>query len=346
MSTCGAQGPQGEPGPAGPAGPSGPAWSEPQTNDVNDTTDKMACGIADFTTTYLIDKFNDQLDAIEAAVGLGVTVGKIAADVVAAVLGFTQVAAGAIDAIKDVVEGSINLTFAVIRASDTVEWRSDVKCDLYQRLKANDGTFGNDRDPVISGWVNFVKGRSESISPLFGRFLDAIDVQGVRRLAKIAENNEGECDDCTDTWEHTFDFTTGAHGWTAYNGWATLQADGWHGVSLTQGEITYMNLYIQLNTAAFALDGVYIEYTDTDVYGSTADMFRAWNEPDRQGNLVANYSDGTGDHTNRNHFAAGTDGLDAVGVQSQLFSLSGYSGSTVAVHLIRIYGHGDKPAFE
>jgi len=146
-------------------------------------------------------------------------------------------------------------------------------------------------------------------------------------------------------WSHTFDFTTGAHGWTAYNGWATLQADGFHGVTITQDGITYVNLYIQLNTDAFALDAVYIEYTDTDVRGNTADMFRAWNQPNRQGSLVVNYSDGTGDHANRNHFACGTDGLNATGVQSLLFALAGYDGSTVAVHLIRIYGHGQKPAF-
>lgn len=174
-----------------------PQWDEPEVNTTNTTVDAMSCGIADFTSNYLIEKFNDQLDLIEAGVQAGLTVAKIAADVVASVLRFTQVVGGAIDVAKDLIEGAIDVTFAVIRASDTVEWRSDVKCDLYCRLKENEGTFGTSRVPVVAGWTDYCASlTSIAISPLFARFLDAIDVAGFRRLAKIAENNAGECDDC------------------------------------------------------------------------------------------------------------------------------------------------------
>lgn len=184
-----------------------PTWPEPQLNATNDTMRKMACGIADFVAEYMADKFGDQLDLIESLVTAGLTVAKIAADVVAAVLGFTQVAGGAIDAIKDLTEGSISVGFAVVRAADTVEWRSAIKCDLYNRLVDNGGVFGDDKSPVITGWKSYIASRADAISPLFVKLIDAVAIEGFNRWAKIAENNEGECDDCVETW--CFQFLNG-----------------------------------------------------------------------------------------------------------------------------------------
>jgi len=326
------------PGPKGDKGDSGEAaypYTPPPIPGAN-----TRCNVADYVAAWVAGAFQDLLNQMNYELTISQNYANIAAALVGGIPGAGFLASAMFTAIS----GIAAIGQAGVQAAFTQQFREDVMCHLYCEL----GEDGDITQAVKDSWGSDVQGMTNDLHVAYANFIQATPLSILRQRAYFAHDYGGNClpCDCTDTWEHTFDFTTGTHGWTAYNGWATLQADGWHGVSLTQGEITYMNLYIQLNTAAFALDGVYIEYTDTDVYGSTADMFRAWNEPDRQGNLVANYSDGTGDHANRNHFAAGTDGLDAVGVQSQLFSLSGYSGSTVAVHLIRIYGHGNKPDFE
>lgn len=189
-----------------------PDYPAPATNDVNTTIRDVACGIADFTSDYLIEKFNDQLDAIEAAIGLGVSVAKIAADVVDAIAGWAPVVGGIIAAVKDVIEGSVTVTFAVIRASDTVEWRSDVKCIFYTALKENGANFGATRDEILEGIITEIKALAPAISPLFGRFLDGIDLKLFHKLAKISEDNEGECDDC-DAWCYELDLTATLPTW-------------------------------------------------------------------------------------------------------------------------------------
>lgn len=196
-----------------------PEYPAPVTNDTNPSERDVACGIADFASDYLIEKFNDNLDAIEAAVGLGVSVAKIAADVVDAIAGWAPIVGGVIAAVKDVIEGSVTVTFSVIRASDTVDWRSDVKCILYNLLKDNGADFGADRSTVVDPFITDVKALTPAISPLFGRFMDGLDLKLFRKLAKISEDNEGECDDC-DSWCVQFQYFVDDYGeyWTQIAG--------------------------------------------------------------------------------------------------------------------------------
>ncbi|MCC7017842.1 MAG: hypothetical protein IT564_11635 [Rhodospirillales bacterium] len=207
-----------------------PDFPEPETNPVNPTADDVACGIADFMSDYLIEKFNDNLDLIEAGVNAGVATAKIAADVVDAIAGWAPIVGGIIAGVKDVIEGSVAVTFATIRASDTVDWRSNVKCDLYNRLRDNGGKIGTALSPVITGWIEDIKAYTEAISPLFGRWLEGIDLKGFLKWQKIAEDNEGECDDCLINFCYDFDFTTSDGGWlpdlnTDYAAWSN--GNGW-----------------------------------------------------------------------------------------------------------------------
>lgn len=227
-----------------------PVYPEPTTNPTNPTELDVACGIADFTSNYLIEKFNDILDLIEAAVGAGVTIAKIAADVVDAVAGFAPIVGGVIAAVKDVIEGSIAVTFAIIHASDTVDWRSDVKCALYNRLHDNGATFGTELSPVVTGWISDVKAMSPAISPLFGRWLESLDIRAFQKWQKISEDNEGECDDCEITWCYKFDFEVDSYGFTvdtygAYSpgvGWIATAAGGGKAIILDKTFSPTINL--------------------------------------------------------------------------------------------------------
>ena len=219
-----------------------PDYPFPTTNAVNTTLQDVACGVADFASDYLIEKFNDQLDAIEAAVGLGVSVAKIAADVVDAIAGWAPVVGGIISAVKDVIEGSVSTGFAVVRASDTVDWRSDVKCIFYTHLRENGANFGADRTVIVDAIITEIKALSPVISPLFGRFLDGLEFKLFKKLAKVAEDNEGECDDCTVNWCYEWDFTTGLHGWTINYG--TQDSSGLH--TVVNGQYTMIDIAMSL----------------------------------------------------------------------------------------------------
>ena len=201
-----------------------PAIPAPTTNATNTTERDVACGIADFTSNYLIEKWNDQLDLIEALASGGATIAKIAADVVSAVTGIGIIAGGAVDAIKDMVDGSIALTFAVIRAADTVEWRSAIKCIFYNHLKDHGANFGTTLDDVVKPIIADIASEGSTDSPILAKFLSAFALQAFQRLAKISEDNEGECDDC-DSWCYELDLTSPLPSWITIE-YGTQEADG------------------------------------------------------------------------------------------------------------------------
>lgn len=319
-------------------------YAEPVTNATNPTMADVACGIADFMSEYLIEKFNDQLDLMEAAITAGVSIAKITADVVDAVAGWAPIVGGIIAAVKDVIEGSVALTFAVVRASDTVDWRSEVKCALLTRLRDNNGTIGADRTVVIDGWIADIKAMAEAISPLFGRFLDGLDYKAYRKWQKIAENNEGECDDCVYRWHHDFDFTTGAHGWTAFDGRGTLSSEGWN--ALATGDTLTNRLYVILNIPEGAqLDGEVSTVTISNLYQNDNDVVRGKDGEDWTGTQVFSYSGGLPNHFSIAHGEIGGDFVSTGVTKSVLFAMFGYEGSTLTLHKIRLYGTGAEPTW-
>lgn len=323
-----------------------PAFPSPATNEDNPTVAALSCGIADFMTEYLIDKFNDVLDLIEAGILAGATVAKIAADVVDAVIGFAPVVGGIVGAVKDVIEGSVSVTFAVIRASDTVDWHTDVKCDLYNRLYNNGGTIGTELAPVITGWIAYVKGLSPAISPLFGRFLEGIDIEAFRKWQKIAENNDGECDDCTLSWTHQFDFSTGQHGWYAFNDWADYAGGKWNGISRVESGTTLETLYIALNIPEGAdIVGFNVTLTNTDVYQNTNDLFRGHDGENWTGSPTFTFNGAYGNHASITATETGGGVSGGAGTKTLLLSMNGYSGATLECLQITIQGEGTEPTW-
>jgi hypothetical protein len=270
-----------------------PDYASPVTNATNTTERDVACGIADFASDYLIEKFNDSLDAIEAAVGLGVSIAKIAADVVDAIAGWAPVVGGIISAVKDVIEGSVTVTFAVIRASDTVDWRADVKCILYTYLKENSADFGATRDTVVDPFITDVKALSPAISPLFGRFLDGLDLKLFRKLAKISEDNEGECDDC-DSWCVEFLFATDDYSeyWTQTAG-SYLAGTGYRQIgSVDPNCAVYIYTNLPSGTNITRVQATYnMNYTGGNAGSGGTALIRGWSGASVTGSVLFQVND-------------------------------------------------------
>lgn len=323
------------------------AWyAAPVTNDVNPTETDVACAIATFASDYLIEKFNDNLDQIEAAIGLGVSVAKIAADVADAVAGWAPIVGGIIAAVKDVIEGSVATTFAVIRASDTVEWRSDVKCTLYQRLKDNGADFGATFDPVVTPWIADVKALSPVISPLFGRWLEGLGIGLFRKLAKVSEDEVGECDDC-ELWCYELDLTDPLPDWLTIE-YGTQDTTG------IKSESGFLPRTDTTGTAYGALAGFIVTMPSTaiiNIVTVTADMQDSASADTRDFNTFYHSELGAGDIDNTTGIHTLVSSPDSEFTASETWTFrvgAGWSGGafTTGYHIIthlKMTGHGINP---
>jgi len=184
----------------------------------------------------LFSKFNDMLDAVEVYLLAGKAVVDIANAVLDLFAQFTVVGDEALDGVFAFVKGIIDETLAVVRAGDTTEWRSDLKCALYCRLLQYGGYFGDTKALIITPWKGDITGLSPiPIGLAFNSFLDSIDIGAFQQRARISANNVGEVDDCAACtyWDVWLDFTTGAHSWVSEpmdgSGWgASRNSTGWH----------------------------------------------------------------------------------------------------------------------
>lgn len=307
-----------------------PVVTPPSTNATNDTTQKVACAVADFTITYIMDKWNDFLDQLKAGLIAAAAVARIVADLVNMVAQFTVIGDEAIDAVNEVVIGTTETIVQELQAQDTVEWRSAMKCHLYELLKPTSGSFGDTRSVVVDPMTQWIFDHSDMPQKSFLTiFWGLLAIQTFQRLSRIAQNNEGECDDCEVEWCHEFDFTTGEHGWTidtygayvAGVGFVATAAGGGKSLLLDHSFSPVVNLNSVRATLVSSLAGS----GNFDAYAEHGAHLTLW--PDT--NPVS------GDYS----YSAGVSNVSFIRIHP---SANG-SSSTITVTKIRLTGYGVNP---
>jgi hypothetical protein len=144
-------------------------------------------------------------------------------------------------------------------------------------------------------------------------------------------------------WRQDFYFDTGAHGWYAYNNWATLQSDGWHAIVDSQ---SFNKLYLGLNLPSVAEISAVLVTVSFDTAHDTASMLRGKTGANWTGNLTFDYSPGINDGYVGFNSEYGQPVANGAGTNYILYATWGNIPNGVNIlHHIRLYGRGTKPNF-
>ena len=311
-----------------------PGADAPVPGDLNTTDLAVACAVADFTANYLAEKMNDILDLAEAGINAGKQLSFLCADILEIVMGWTQVTVGTVETIKDLVSNAVDTTFSAIRAADTIEWRSEIKCQLYSRLKPTAGSFGTDRT-IINQWRADTFGKA-FVGQVFAGTIDICSLQTFQFLARVAQNNEGECDDCG--WCYTWDFTQGDGGWALVPYSPSLGEyltdTGWHSTQVGNNEDIWIAVDVPTDTE---LTGVKADY----LYNGSQAFSRYWSTHDDASDSFGfgNSSGGSGSFYDTGNWTVSTDGTLQLYCQS-----NGQPGNhDITIARITVYGSGSNP---
>lgn len=215
---------------------------QPQYNPDTPTYEDRACNIAIGLINWLMEKYNDNIDAVEAAAD---TVS--AMDAVIAIFPPAYLVADyVLDAINEIVEAGASAA----RAWETTDRREAMSEWLYCEM-----TETGELSPEI--WADFLTAMQDEE---FGAmvpgglamlaYLTMFEVDAVIARARIESYSEGNCVafNCGEGWTHTFDFKTtqSLDGWARYNTsrpTLTIDADG----------MTASGVYTDTNGAQFWL---------------------------------------------------------------------------------------------
>lgn len=167
------------------------------------------------------------------------------------------------------------------------------------------------------------------------------DNSGSYQFDVCVTNNQSQT-----SWEHTFDFATGAHGWTAYNGFATLQSDGWHGVNQHSGTQDLNTLYIILNIPEGAnITGAFVRFTNPNVYLDLSGLLRGKDGQNWTGTQTFSF-DGTGaNHANLSDVQQGAAVTGGAGSKCILVAMNAYQPAVCIFRSVTIQGTGTEPTW-
>lgn len=228
----GIQGVQGIQGEAGADGAAGNVVSLTPVTTNNPSTDYNAvrCSIAVGVGQWLVDKFNDTLDTIEAA-----------SDTISAVDAIMVIfppayifGDGVLDLVNELVEAGVNVIRALLD-TDAIEL---IKHKLYCAIPQGQGVLDSD------GWADFITAMGSGFEAPLGAsmlsYLNNFDEQALIRRATLYsyENPDAICaewTDCTtpEPWEHTFAFVYDAQGWVVRDAGEGVYASGtWQAVEI------------------------------------------------------------------------------------------------------------------
>lgn len=168
------------------------------------TAEEMACTVAVGMVTWLMEKYNDVLDAIEFATSV--------ASAVDAILLIFPPAYLLADVITDAIFEVTNATVAACRAADTVEFREELGNWLYCEMIATNGELTSE---IWDAFKQALNDGDFGISPTnvaLHSYFSTFDYDAINARARIESYGAPQncaAFTCGDEWLQEFDFTTG-----------------------------------------------------------------------------------------------------------------------------------------
>jgi len=157
---------------------------------------------------------------------------------------------------------------AAILAAFTDTVYDDIKCALFCRLQPDGSITQTNLDAAWEAVKTLHSGTvATTIDEVRFLFTDNVFTN-----AGIKRTETGVCDDCTGTFDHTFDFATGQHGWTIVQGAYGGDPPHHFGGGIDGGGVY---LEIKIGFPETSITDVYITYTVNDVRGNqpSADLY-------------------------------------------------------------------------
>lgn len=205
----GEQGPQGEKGDPGDEGRDG-VFGDRGTTETNPDIPSLTCAKSTWLRDYIHEKWGDVLDGIELAVDIGKTIAEVSADVINIFLQFTVIGDEALNAAEDLVEGAVEATTDLLRASDTEEFQEFVRCCIHCALLDNNGEVGNTWEAAIGPAIDCIASNTTSIiGPVYALMMTAIALQTYQLQAALARNESSSCAPCEDCPEILLSYDQG-----------------------------------------------------------------------------------------------------------------------------------------
>lgn len=185
----------------GEACPCEPVTPSPQYNQNTGTFDQRACNIAVGLVDWIMEKFNDAIDQIEADADIIVSFDAIFAAMMPVYLG----ADALLDAINEVVEAGVNAA----RAFDTETHRDEMKRFLYCEMYST----GEMTSQVWTDFLSWAESEYNVGGIAIGwlcwdYWAKAFSVESIIARSRIVSYEESDCIEfsCGYDWEHVLDF--------------------------------------------------------------------------------------------------------------------------------------------
>lgn len=341
----GATGPTGPEGPQGPQGEPG-AHGDPAATDIPPTppTGDLVCNASDGLATWVNDRYQDFLNALDTAGTLSDGV----AAFIASLPGASEIGASAILAAAQL---AISLTISAAQSAFTADWKTRVKCSLVC-LAPTDGTFPDSlKDDWLTELATHTGVMAEPFNGLYRAFVGGFFASTLRKWYYIYSQKEGFCDDCPScdsSWCYTFDFTASDGGWTTQTvtdgtpgSWSS--GTGWvHGDFHNPANNAYRGVAIHKTFTStrikrMIVTGVYTLYGTNQGSGSGAEFWSGPSPAYRTFGVMASANPFT-------HTIDIDQDLSAINYElvSSYYGGSTYGGA-VTISSIRVEGTGDNP---